>query len=304
MNNAASADLLRLLAALAERPTPAHVDYAAALDLAAPADLDGWRVAHTAAFIEQCPPYASTVVGEGGQIGGVAAERVGDFRGLLGGAVEAEADGLAGLLADYAELVAEAETDARAGHARAALLWEHMLCWVMPYLDGLVRSAPTPYDAWAVLVRDVLYLEAERIRPPAQLPLHLRMAEQPEPLAEADSIDAAVRMLLEPVSRGILLTRSDLARAVAAVEAGLIQNSRAFALAHLLEQEGPATLAWLAGEARSQARARRAETARLGATGVFWAERAAATAAALEALADEAAGLQTAGDRSHILCSA
>ncbi|MGB7758044.1 MAG: molecular chaperone TorD family protein, partial [Salinisphaera sp.] len=176
MNASASADLLRLIAVVAEPPTVRHAEYAAALGLNAPADLMAWRVAHAAAFIEQCPPYTSTIVGEGGQIGGAAADRVADFRRLLGADVDETPDALPALLADYAELVERATDDARAGHARAALLWEHLLSWVMPYLDALARSAPAPYDGWARLLVEVLLLEAGAVPAPADLPLALRAA--------------------------------------------------------------------------------------------------------------------------------
>ncbi|KEZ75798.1 molecular chaperone TorD family protein [Salinisphaera hydrothermalis] len=286
MSATASADLLRLLAAIAESPSSAHADYARALGLAAPATAADWQVAHTMAFIEQCPPFASTMLGEGGQIGGAAAARVADFRALLGAEVEtAPPDVLPALLADYAELVERAASDARAAHARAAMLWEHLLSWVMPYLDAVNRSAPAPYDGWATLMRDVLLAETQAVAPPDLLPLQLRMAPPALDLAHAESVDAAVRALLVPAASGIVLTRVDLTRAVIALEAGLIQNSRAFALGQLVTQDAPATLDWLAAEARDQAIARMAEIESLGVVGQFWADRAHATAEALDDLA-------------------
>lgn len=289
MSATASADLLRLLAAVAESPSPPHVDYARALGLTAPATAADWQVAHTAAFIEQCPPFASTMLGEGGQIGGAAAARVADFRALLGATVEtATPDVLPALLADYAELVERAASDVRAAHARAALLWEHLLSWAMPYLEAVHRSAPEPYDGWATLTRDVLLAEAQAIAPPDVLPLQLRMAPPALDLAGAESVEAAVRALLVPAASGIVLTRADLTRAVIVLEAGLIQNSRAFALNQLVTQDAPAALDWLAAEAHGQASARAAEIDALGGVGEFWAGRARATARALTDLADTA----------------
>ncbi|MGN8159086.1 hypothetical protein ACS8Y6_02370 [Salinisphaera sp. RV14] len=289
MSTSASADLLRLLAAVAESPSSPHDDYARALGLPPLPHADDWRIAHTGAFIEQCPPFASTILGEGGQIGGAAAARVADFRRLLGAAVdEAAPDVLSTLLADYAELVERATTDARAGHARTALLWEHLLSWTMPYLDALGRSAPAPYDGWAGLAREVLLAEADAVAPPTVLPLSLRAAPAPPDLAGAESVDAAVRALLVPAASGIVLSKADLTRAVIALEAGLIQNSRAFALRQLVTQDAPAALDWLSVEAYRQAGARADEIEALGVVGKFWSARAQSTAAALADLAGAA----------------
>lgn len=288
MSASASADLLRLLAAIAETPTPAHARYAQTLGLNAPAQMQDWQIAHAGAFIEQCPPYASVYVGEHGRIGGEAADRVAGFRSLLGADVDEHPDHLPALLRDYAELARRSATDARARHARAAMLWEHLLSWLMPYLHALQRCAPAPYDQWAAMVRDVFLLEAEAIAPPAQLPLHLRHAPARQGLAEADSADAAIRALLIPGATGVIYTRGDLTRAVQALEAGFVQNSRAFMLRILLDQDAPGALAWLAEEARIQARARADDQPALGAVGRFWVRRAEATTEALAAMAAQA----------------
>lgn len=288
MSASASADLLRLLAALAETPTQSHREYSDMLGLAGPADIDGWHVAHAAAFIEQCPPYASMMVSEQGHIGGEAADRVAGFRRLLGSEIGTAPDTLAALLHDYAELVQRATDDPRAEHARIAMLWEHLLAWIMPYLDAMQRSVPAPYDAWAAMLRDVFMLEAEATTRPAALPLHLRMAPDSSALADADTIDAAIQALLTPAATGIVLTRADLARAVAALEAGLVQNSRAFIVKHLLDQDAAATLDWLATEAYRQARARQHEQDALGDVATFWAERATKTARTLTRMASQA----------------
>lgn len=293
MSRSASADVLWLLAALAEPPTEQHLEFAGAVDLKGPDHVDDWRIAHTAAFIEQCPPYASTIVGEGGQIGGEAADRVADFRRLLGADIDQDADGLPALLADYAELAAQADGNARARHARAAMLWEHLLSWATPYLDGLARSAPPPYSRWALLTRDVLHLEADAIPAPDQLPLHFRVAPPAADLLEAESADHAIRMLLTPIASGLVLTRADLMRALATLRITPMQNSRSFIVRHLLEQDGPGALAWLAQEAREQAHARASEQARLGDIATFWSMRATATADALTTIAGHPRDLGT-----------
>lgn len=290
MSTSASADLLRLLAALAETPTDSHSDYSEMLGLAGPADIESWHVAHTTAFIEQCPPYASMIVGEQGHIGGEAADRVAGFRRLLGSEVGETPDALSALLHDYAELVERAADDPRAGHARTAMLWEHLLAWIMPYLDAMQRSVPAPYNAWATMLRDVFMLEAEATASPGALPLHLRMAPDSSALADADTVDAAIQALLTPAATGIVLTRADLARAVAALEAGLVQNSRSFIVKHLLDQDAAATLDWLAAEAERQVRARQDEQGTLGDVATFWADRSTETARTLTRMADQARG--------------
>lgn len=288
MSASASADLLRLLATLAETPTDSHRHYSDMLGLVAPADIESWHVAHTTTFIEQCPPYASMMVGEQGQIGGEAADRVAGFRRLLGSESDEAPDALATLLHDYAELVERATDDPRAGHARTAMLWEHLLAWVMPYLDAVQRSAAAPYDTWAAMLSDVFMLEAKATTYPDALPLHLRAAPDGQTLAAADTADAAIQALLTPAASGILLTRADLARAVAALEAGLVQNSRSFIIKHLLDQDAAITLDWLATEAHRQAQARTDEQGALGDVARFWANRATETARTLDTMADQA----------------
>lgn len=303
MNASASADLLRLLATLAQTPAASHSSFCEALGLSVPADIESWRVAHAAAFIEQCPPYASMMVGEQGHIGGEAADRVAGFRRLLGSEVGEAPDALIALLHDYAELVERAVDDPRAGHARAAMLWEHLLAWLMPYLDAMQRSAPAPYNAWAAMLRDIFMLEAAAIPSPGALPLHLRVAPDGQTLADAETADAAIQALLTPAATGIVLTRADLARAVAALEAGLVQNSRSFVIKHLLDQDAAGTLDWLAAEAHRQAQARTDEQQALGDVARFWANRATETARALAAMANQARNTASQAD-DHIRQSA
>jgi len=84
-----------------------------------------------------------------------------------------------------------------------------------------------------------------------------------------------------------VLTRSDLARAPLHVKSEAVQKSRATVIQYLLEQDGPKTLAWLAQEARQQARAREAERAHLGCIATFWSGRATSSADALAVMAAE-----------------
>lgn len=288
MTASASPDLLRLLAALAETPVESHFACGEALGLAGPTDIVGWQVAHTTAFIEQCPPYASVLVGDDGRIGGEAADRVAGFRRLLGAEVGEAPDALVALLYDYAELVERAASDPRAAHARTAMLWEHLLAWIMPYLDAVQRSGLAPYDAWAALMREVFLAEGHAIAAGDVLPLHLRAAPECQSLFEAETVEAAIRVLLTPVATGIVLTRADLTRAVNTLEIGLVQNSRSFILKHLLDQDAASALDWLASEACRQAEARTSEHHALGDVACFWSERAAATARSLTSMAEQA----------------
>src|SRR5690625_39226 len=83
-NRSVSADVLRLLAAIARLPTNQHAAFASALGLPNAGNLRAWRIAHTATFVQQCPPHVSFVVGSDTNIGGEAADRVADFRRMLG----------------------------------------------------------------------------------------------------------------------------------------------------------------------------------------------------------------------------
>lgn len=287
-NCSASVDVLRLLAAISRAPTEQHTHFATALGLPSPSDLQQWRIAHTATFVQQCPPHASFIVGNDGNIGGEAADRVADFRHMLGASiVPGQVDGLPDLLADYADLVAQATDDARAQHARATLLWEHLLSWITPYLDSVARSAPSPYDRWALLTRDVLYLEVDAVPAPQRLPLHLRAAPMAADLLSAETAEQAVRMMLTPIASGVVFTRADLARVPMQEQFGAVHYSRIVVIKYLLERAGPETLAWLAQETRIQAQARAAERPRLGCIATFWSGRAVASAEALSTMAAE-----------------
>lgn len=280
----ASADLLRLLAGFVETPRDAHPGWAAALGLVAPESLAAWRTRHAQSFVEQCYPFASVYLGSEGSIGGEAADRVAGFRGLLGSGIDGSPDALAPLLADYAALVVRSESDPRARHARKAMLWEHLLCWLTPFLDSVVRVAPAPYAPWASMVRDVFVCEATLLGDPGRMPLHLREAPIADIGTHANSLDDVAGGLLVPVRSGVVLTRHDLSRIADEVGVAMHVGSRRLLLRSLLEQQPMATLQQLADEAARQAHDHARDRAALGSISDFWSERAFATAAALDAM--------------------
>lgn len=292
-DSGASADLIRLLGKFIDAPGEAHLKWAAALGLVGPASLETWRAHHAQSFIEQCYPFASVYLGPEGAIGGAAANRVADFRELLGSTIAGPPDALGALLADYAELVERSENDPRALHAREAMLWEHLLSWLIPFLDSVERSAPTPYAPWASLTRHIFIAEAEFVGNPGYMPLQLRDAPVGDIGSHTHSLDDVVRSLLVPVRSGIVITRHDLSRIANAVGVTTYIGGRHLLLHSLLKQEPKATLERLANEALRQAQAHGREHDALGMISNFWSERALATAAALKAMAAQIATTDT-----------
>jgi hypothetical protein len=268
-------ELLRALALLAEPPGSAHARVAGLLNLTAPEE-----AAHTETFLFQLPPYASIHLGEEGMLGGEARDRVAGFWRALGWEPPAEADHLAMLLATYATMPA--------GHARAALLTEHLLPWLPGYLAAVTEVAPAPYPAWASLLGDALRAEAARTPALPTLPLHLREAPPlPDP-RDADP-QAFLDGLLAPVRTGFVLTRATLRRAADDLGLGLRAGERRYALQALLSQEAAGVLRWLAQEARRAAGAAWEPWTELaGPTARFWLDRAATAAVLLEALSTDA----------------
>jgi TorA maturation chaperone TorD len=287
MTTGASADVLRLLAGFIEAPG-AHRAWADALDIAVPTTLEAWQAAHTETFLVQCYPYASVYLGEQGAIGGEAADRVAGFRRLLGAGPEGPPDSLAALIADYAALVGRTEYDAQAAHARRALLWEHLLCWLLPYLDSVARGAAAPYARWAEITRAVFCTEAQLTGAPASLPLHLRAAPKADIQAVSHSLDDMIAALFIPIRSGLILTRRDLARVAEALGVAAGFGSRQFILRSLLEAQPQTTLRRLAHEAQHQAAGHANDRAVLGPIADFWSHRAAQTATALAAPATRA----------------
>lgn len=285
-------ELVRALAVLAEPPGPEQTRLGEVLGLrGAPTPAE-----YTELFIFQLYPYASAYVGAEGMLGGDARDRVAGFWRALRLVPPAEPDHLAALLGLHAALAEResAETDPARRlmwrQGRTALVWEHLASWLFPYLDKVSEIAPPCYRSWGMLLAEALTEEIERAGPPDTLPLHLRLAP-PLPDPSADGADAFVQGLLSPVRSGVLLTRSDLARAARELELGLRMGERRFILQALLAQAPAEALAWLADEAARCSRRHRERHPSLGVVAEFWARRADATAACLAALpASEADG--------------
>lgn len=148
-------ELFRALAALVEAPGSGHARIGRVLGL--PGEPD--PAAFTELFVLQLYPYASVHVGAEGMLGGEARDRVAGFWRALGRKPPAEPDHLAVLLALYATL-AERESAERDPtrrplwrNGRHALLWEHLVSWLLPYLDRVAELAPPFYRAWGELLQ-------------------------------------------------------------------------------------------------------------------------------------------------------
>lgn len=284
----ASPDLLQALGVLLEPPEQSHYAVADVLHLLVPATLAKWRTCHTKVFIEQCHPRASVYVSEAGAMGGEAADRVAGFRRAIGAGECAPPDALSQLMADYAALSTLADSDTRAQHARRALLWEHLLAWLPPYLSALARTAPDPYRQWAYLTERIFRAEALAEGPPETLPLHLRLAPDFAEDNGFTSVDGLIRAILTPIRCGCVFTQADLSRAAHATNLGASFGSRHFLLRTLLEQKPGAIMHWLTYEAHCQADAYCRLIPDLGDVALFWRERARDAAKTLKAMAGEA----------------
>ena len=282
-------ELIRALATLAEPPHPAHAPIARALGLPdppRPAD-------HTGLFLFQLYPFASFHVGADGMLGGEAADRVAGFWRALGREAPDEPDHLTALLGLYAGLSdAEAREPAGPGRvlrreSRKALLWEHLLPWLLPYLHAVSEVAPLFYRRWSELLRAALVSEAAELGPPDRLPLHLREA----PLLEdprTSGGDVFLRQLTAPVRTGMLLTRADLARCADELGLGRRAGERRFVLKALLSSNPDAALDWLGQEAARWRGVHERYRAEAEVVSRFWTSRADAAHRLLVELAREA----------------
>jgi TorA maturation chaperone TorD len=269
-------ELLRALAVLAEPPREETTALAHLLKLGrAPSATE-----YSDLFLFQLYPYASVYLGAEGMLGGEAGDRVAGFWLAIGQTVPDEHDHVATLLGLYARLgdleALEAdggERQAALGRVRAALLFEHLLCWLPAYLEKAIEIGPPPYAKWGRLLRSTLLEEAASLEAPELLPLHLR--EAPGPPERPDEPGELLAALLAPVRSGMILTRSDLQRAGRDLGLGVRAGERRFILNTLLEQDPAATMDWLAAEAGSWVERHRSYSDLLGPMATFWAERAA-----------------------------
>lgn len=270
---------------------------------------------HTDTFVFQFYPYASVYLGTEGMIGGKVRDHVAGFWRALGQMPLAEPDHLAVMLATYAQLSSPEDVNAVissskdsgvfagdalqtslaedfrmhevARSAREAFLWEHLLSWLPVYLDRLTEVAPPFYGRWAELLTSALLEEARATRLPAALPLHLREAKHvADP--RASTPDEFLQTLLAPARSGLILVRSDLARAASSLGTALRAGERKYALKSLIGQDARGTLAWLAGEASRQATRHEQYRDTLGEIAEWWSARASATERLLRELELEA----------------
>jgi len=284
-------ELFRALGALGETPRP---ELQAIADLLELGPLPG-RAAHGELFLFQLYPHASVYLGAEGMMGGEAADRIAGFWRALGQTPPAEPDHLALMLGLYARLGELEEQDAdgpareRWRHARAAFLWEHLLCWLPIFLmklGDLGGIADPFYLRWGALLDQALRAEAAALpwpEGPAPLPLHLRAAPAcVDP--RRDGPQGFLASLLSPVRSGMILVRADLARAARELGLGLRLGERRVVLQAMLEQDAGPALGWLAGEAKTWAGRHRPEVHLAPQLATFWKDRAEATARLLNEL--------------------
>jgi len=272
----------------------------------------------TDTFVFQFYPYASVYLGAEGMFGGEARDRIAGFWRALGQTPPAESDHLAVLLATYARLSSPEDENAvvsscegsyvvkgdslhanvvenargleAARSVREAFLWEHLLSWLPVYLDRVAEVAPQFYRRWAELLTDALLEESRAARTPAALPLHLR--EAPHVADPRGSTPGEfLQTLLAPARSGLILVRSDLARAASSLGTVLRAGERKYALRSLMGQDARGTLGWLAVEASRQAARHARHRDTIGAIADWWSARAAATEKLLRELESDAEGL-------------
>lgn len=290
-------ELLRALAALAERPGPEHERLAGLVGLPSVPDASTW----TQVFSFNLYPFASVYLGPEGMLGGDARDRVAGFVRALGGVPPSEPDGVPTLLAMYAELRERgAAGEQRAEHAATTLLHEHLLSWMPLYLARVASLADEPYRSWAVLTSEVL--AAETVAHPASsgtapagtvddvpLPAALRDAATFRDPRSEEAVPLPSELLI-PARVGAIVTLADLRRASRETKLAMRVGERRYVLEQFMAQSVPVTLRWLADHAvRSTGAAMTEWHAVLPEISCWWQRRALATAALLRELADDAA---------------
>ncbi len=282
-------ELFRSLGALVEPPSAAAQRVADLLDLGPlPSEAE-----HTDLFLFQLTPFASVYLGEEGMLGGEALDRIAGFWRVLQQEPPVEPDHLAVMLAFYARLVEEAAgseaTRARGAwlQARKAFLWEHLLPWLPPYLSKIDDLGPPFYRRWARLLENALRSEVGALGAQERLSLHLREAPGvADPRLEGPH--GFLGALLSPIRSGMIVTRSDLARAGRRLELGTRAGERRFVLKGLLEQNPAGTLEWLRREAIGWAGRHGHPDPLAPEIADYWRRRAEATADLLADLAKDA----------------
>lgn len=257
-------DLVRALGAFVERPTAAHAGLADALGFGLPTAAD-----HTDLFVQQLPPYASIYLGLEGGIGGAARDAIAGFWRAVGLTPPSEPDHLAALFGLWAALGEAPRDDAEApltDHAISALVWEHLASWLVPYLARVREVGPPSYTDWAATVGDLLATTPVGAAGD-DLPTHLSV-----PAAPPEGPDDVVTFVLAPIRSGLVLTRTDIARAASDLGLGMRIGERAYALSAMVDQDAPAVVAWLGTEAERQA-AVVAESPGPGPIADWWAAR-------------------------------
>lgn len=272
-------ELLRALAALAEPPVPELQGLATELELG---ELPS-AAEHTELFLFQLVPYASIYLDQSGRLGGEARDRVAGLWRALGHQPPDEVDHLTTLLSTYATWAGAAQDARSRGEAGAlrhrarALLGEHLLSWLGPYL-GRVRDLGGPfYRRWAELLAALLAREADRLEIPPEASQHHRATTPLDPEEVASELE---RSLLAPVRSGLILTRRDLARAARELGLATRIGERRFMLETLLGQASREVRRWLENEALRMAQRYRVDPV-LAAWQTAWAERAERTAVRL-----------------------
>jgi hypothetical protein len=102
-----------------------------------------------------------------------------------------------------------------------------------------------------------------------------------------EGLDTLLDELLAPVRAGFVVARAHLTAAARHTSLGLRVGDRRRMLRALLEQDPPATLDWLAEQATAWSARHAADEDLSGPIAAYWAERAAATEAALAASTSE-----------------